>query len=161
VTSEFPFGLIRRGAIVRPPGGCLVYPRPIPVPWEVLDRSEREGELRSRRDPGSGGDYRGLRDYVPGDAISRVHWKSWLRLRRLHTRESEAESAPPVIYSFDAVPGPGIEKRLGQLAWLVRTALRRGRSVGLQLPGRTIPPGSGATHRRELLAALALFGERA
>jgi len=161
VTSEFPFGLIRRGALVRPPGACLVYPHPIPVPWEMIERSEREGELRARRTAGSGGDYRGLRDYIPGDGISRIHWKSWLRLRRLHTREFESEGAPPVLYAFDAVPGPGLEDRLGQLAWLVRTALRRGRSVGLELPGRTIPPGSGAAHRRELLAALALFAEPA
>ena len=158
VTSEFPFGLIRRGAVVRAPGTCLVYPPPIPVPWEMLEQSEREGELKARRAPGGGGDYRGLRDYAPGDRLSRVHWRSWLRLRRLHTREYEAEGAPPVLYSFDAVPGPGIEERLGQLAWLVRTALRRGRSVGLELPGRTIAPGSGAAHRRKLLAALALFG---
>jgi uncharacterized protein (DUF58 family) len=159
VSSEFPFGLIRRGALVHPPGTCLVYPRPIPVPWEMIERSEHEGELQSRRAAGSGGDYRGLRDYAPGDSVSRINWKSWLRLRRLHTREFDAEGAPPVLYSFDSVPGPGIEERLGQLAWLVRTALRRGRSVGLSLPGRTIPPGGGASHRRTLLAALALFGE--
>jgi uncharacterized protein (DUF58 family) len=52
-----------------------------------------------------------------------------------------------------------VEERLGQLAWLVRAGLRRGRSVGLALPGEVIPPGSGVAHRRRLLAALARFGE--
>jgi uncharacterized protein (DUF58 family) len=159
VTSEFPFGLIRRGALVQPPGACLVYPSPLAVPWEVAERAEHEGELQARRAPGLSGEHRGLRDYAPGDSLSRVQWKSWLRLRRLLTREFEAEGAPPVLYRFDAVPGPGTEERLGQLAWLVRTGLRRGRSVGLVLPGRVIPPGSGATHRRELLGALARFEE--
>ena len=115
----------------------------------------------SRRGPGVGGDYRGLRDYVPGDSLSRVQWTSWLRLRRLQTKEFESEGAPPAVYRFDAVPGPGTEERLGQLAWLVRAGLRRGRSVGLVLPGQTIPPGTGAAHRRALLAALARFGEPA
>jgi len=64
-----------------------------------------------------------------------------------------------VTFSFDAVPGPGTEERLSQLAWLVRTALRRGRAVGLVLPGRRFPPGTGPAHRRELLTALALYGE--
>jgi uncharacterized protein (DUF58 family) len=160
VSSEFPVGLIRRGRVVAPPGHCLVYPSPLPVPWESVDRAEREGELAARREAGFGGDYRGLRDYAPGDSISRVQWTSWLRLRRLQTKEFETEGAPPVVYAFDAVPGPGTEERLGQLAWLVRTALRRGRAAGLELPGRTIPPGGGAPHRRALLGALALFGER-
>jgi len=159
VTSEFPFGLIRRGGLVRSPGRCLVYPSPLAVPWDVAEAAEREGEVQSRRGPGVGGDYRGIRDYVPGDNLSRVQWTSWLRLRRLQTKEFETEGAPPAVYRFDAVPGPGTEERLRQLAWLVRAGLRRGRSVGLVLPGRTIPPGSGATHRRTLLAALARYGE--
>lgn len=158
VTSEFPFGLIRRGALVRPPGLCLVYPSPLAVPWEIAEDAEREGDQMSRRALGVGGDYRGLRDYLPGDSLSRVRWSSWLRLRRLQTKEFESEGAPPAVYRFDAVPGPGTEERLRQLAWLVRAGLRRGRSVGLVLPGQAIPPDTGATHRRRLLAALARFG---
>lgn len=157
VTSEFPFGLIRRGALVQPPGACLVYPAPVALTWEFAERAEREGELQALRTPGVGGDYRGLRDYVPGDNLSRVRWSSWLRLRRLETKEFEAQGAPPIIYRFAGMPGPGTEERLGQLAWLVQTNLRRGRSVGLELPAGTIPPGSGASHRRELLTALARF----
>lgn len=160
VTSEFPFGLFLRGALVRPPGSCLVYPSPIPVPGEWLARSEQEGEFKARRAAGSGGDYRGLRDYAPGDSLARVHWRNWLRIRRLHTKEFEAEGAPPVYFTFAAVPGPGTEERIGQLTWLVRNALRHGRSVGLELPGRTIALGSGAAHRRTLLTALALYGKR-
>jgi uncharacterized protein (DUF58 family) len=156
--SEFPFGLVRRGGAFAPGGTCLVYPRPLPVGWELYERAEREGEAFSRRAPGVGGDYRGVRDYAPGDSLSRVQWKSWLRLRRLQTKEFDAEGAAPVSFSWEAVPGPGPEERLGQLAWLVRTALRRGRSVGLLLPGRRIEPGSGPAHRRLLLEALALHG---
>jgi uncharacterized protein (DUF58 family) len=159
VTSEFPFGLIRRGGLVQPPGGCLVYPAPLPVPTGLAAGAEREGELQTRNSPGLSGDHRGLRDYVPGDSISRVQWKSWLRLRRLLTKEFDAESAPPTFYCFDDVPGPGTEERLGQLTWLVCTGLRRGMRIGLVLPGLVIPPGRGTTHRRRLLAALARFGE--
>ena len=157
--SEFPFGLIRRGGLVRSPGLCLVYPSPLAVPWEVAEAAEREGALLSRRALGVGGDYRGLRDYAPGDNLARVQWSSWLRLRRLQTKEFESEGAPPAVYRFDAVPGPGTEERLSQLAWLVRAGLRRGRSVGLVLPGLFLPPATGAGQRRRLLAALARFGE--
>jgi uncharacterized protein (DUF58 family) len=161
VTSEFPFGLIRRGGLLSSPGRCLVYPSPRAVPWEIAEAAEREGELQSRRGLGVGGDYRGLRDYVAGDTFSRVQWSSWLRLRRLQTKEFETEGAPTAVFRFDAMPGPGTEERLCQLAWLVRAGLRRGRSVGLVLPGQAIPPGSGSSHRRRLLTALARFGETA
>jgi uncharacterized protein (DUF58 family) len=159
VTSEFPFGLIRRGGLVSAPGVCLVYPYPRAVPWELAEAAEGDGETRSSRRAGVGGDYRGLREYAPGDSISRVQWSGWLRLRRLQTKEFEAEGSPPAIYRFDAVPGPDTEDRLSQLAWLVNAGLRRGLSVGLALPGLTLAPGTGPAHRRALLSALARFGE--
>jgi uncharacterized protein (DUF58 family) len=159
LTSEFPFGLVRRGGTFVPPTTCLVYPRPRPVPWSFVEEAEREGEDRSFPRAGVGGDYRGLRDYIPGDSLSRVQWKGWLRHRRLLTKEFESEGAPPVVFSYHTVPGPGQEERLGQLTWLVRTAFRRGRAVGLVLPDETLPPDTGAAHRTALLTALALFGE--
>jgi uncharacterized protein (DUF58 family) len=160
LTSEFPFGLIRRGGTFRPGGTCLVYPRPIAVGWELVESAEREGAVRARSTPGGGGDWRGLREYVPGDSLSHIQWKSWLRSRRLQTKEFEDEGAPPVTFTWEGVPGPGGEERLGQLTWLVRTAFRRGHRVGLELPGRSFPPARDAAHRRALLAALALYGAR-
>jgi uncharacterized protein (DUF58 family) len=159
--SEFPFGLVRRGGTFSPPSTCLVFPQPAAVPWGIVEEAEREGDESSIRQSGIGGDYRGLRDYLPGDNISRVDWKGWLRHRRLLTKEFEAEGAAPVTFSWHDVPGPGTEERLSQLTWLVRTSFRRGRAVGLVLPDRTFPPAAGSRHRRALLTALALFREPA
>ncbi len=158
LTSEFPFGLVRRGGYFTPAATCLVYPRPAPVTWSFLESAEREGEERSMPLAGAGGDYRGLREYLPGDSLSRVQWKGWLRHRRLMTKEFETEGASPVVFSYHKVPGPDLEARIGQLTWLVRTGFRRGRAVGLVLPGRTFPPAVGSLHRKNLLTALALFG---
>lgn len=159
IRSPFPFGLIVRGGSYDTGETCLVYPKPEPVRWDLLEQAERQGDESTRSIAGTGGDYRGVREYLPGDTLSRVHWKGWLRHRRLMTKEFEAEGAPSVTFSFDAVPGPGTEERLSQLSWLVRTALRRGRAVGLVLPARRFPPGAGPAHRKELLTALALHGE--
>jgi uncharacterized protein (DUF58 family) len=158
ILSPFPFGMVRRGGSFDPGLTCVVYPRPQAVPWLFLEHAERRGEEQSLPLAGAGGDYRGIRDYLPGDSLSRVHWKGWLRHRRLMSKEFESEGAQPVHFSFDAVPGPDIERRLSQLTWLIRTELRRGRAVGLTLPGRTFPPAAGPAHRKQLLTALALFG---
>jgi uncharacterized protein (DUF58 family) len=159
LTSEFPFGLVRRGGSFAPESTCIVYPEPKPVKWEIVEEAEREGEDRSSPLAGVGGDYRGQRAYVPGDSLSRVQWKGWLRHRRLMTKEFESEGASPVVFSYASVPGPGREERLSQLSWLVKTAFRRGRAVGLVLPGRTFSPATGSLHRQAVLTALALFGE--
>jgi uncharacterized protein (DUF58 family) len=159
LTSEFPFGLVRRGGTFTPGTTCVVYPEPHPVPWEFVEEAEREGEDRASPLAGVGGDFRGQRDYVPGDSLSRVQWKGWLRHRRLMTKEFESEGASPVVFSYTAVPGPGRERKLGQLSWLVRTAFRRGRAVGLVLPDRSLPPRTGTPHRQAVLTALALFGD--
>ncbi len=158
--SPFPFGLILRGGSFDPGITCLVYPAPIAIPWQMVSETEQRGEGTTINLAGMGGDHRGLRDYLPGDSLSRIHWKGWLRHRRLLTREFDAEGGPPVVLRYEAMPGPGNEERLGQLAWLVRTELRRDRAVGLRLPGMSFPPGSGSGHRRRLLTALALHGER-
>ncbi len=159
LTSEFPFGLVHRGGTFLPGGKCLVYPRPLAVAWSIFEGAERLGTDQMLPVAGIGGDYRGLRDYIPGDSLSRVQWKGWLRHRRLLTKEFESEGAAPVTFSYHAVPGPGVEERLGQLTWLIRTAFRRHRAVGLVLPGRTFAPAADSRHRRALLTALALFEE--
>ena len=159
LTSEFPFGLVHRGGTFHPDRTCLVYPRPLAVAWSLVEDAERRGEDQALPLVGVGGDYRGLRDYLPGDSLSRVQWKGWLRHRRLLTKEFEAEGAAPVSFSWYEVPGTEMEERIGQLTWLVRTAFRRGRAVGLTLPGRTFPPSTGIVHRKALLTSLALFGE--
>jgi uncharacterized protein (DUF58 family) len=159
ITSPFPFGLIVRGGDFDTGLTCVVFPTPLPVPWPLVERAEIQGEESSQARAGTGGDHRGFRAYLPGDPISRIFWKGWLRHRRWLTREFEAEGAPPVFFSWQEVPGPGEEERLGQLAWLVRTGIRRCRAVGLRLPGAEIPPGVGAPHRRRLLTRLALHGQ--
>jgi uncharacterized protein (DUF58 family) len=159
LTSEFPFGLVRRGGSFAPSSTCVVYPEPRPVPWDFVEEAERQGDDLASPLAGIGGDFRGQRDYVPGDSLSRVQWKGWLRHRRLMTKEFESEGAPPVTFSWFSVPGPGREDKLSQLCWLVKTAFRRGRAVGLVLPGREFPARTGAVHRKEILTALGLFGE--
>jgi uncharacterized protein (DUF58 family) len=159
LTSEYPLGLVRRGGSFAPGSTCVVYPKPLSVAWSLLEKAEREGEDQALPLSGIDGDYRGLRDYLPGDSLSRVQWKGWLRHRRLLTKEFESEGASPVVFSYHSVPGPGPEERLSQLTWLVRTAFRRGRAVGLALPHRTFQPDTGPAHRTVLFTALALFGD--
>lgn len=91
LTMRDPAGLIRapesgRVPVVTP---VLVCPRGHNV--EGLDLLG-EGVLRAmglqtRRHAGESGEFVGLRDYRPGDALRRIHWRSSLRHNRLLVRE--------------------------------------------------------------------------
>jgi uncharacterized protein (DUF58 family) len=157
ITSSFPFGFFHRGGTVPLSGRVLVYPTPL-YPGSPHDdvRKAREmgaGALRT----GIGGDYRGERPYLPGDSLSRLNWKTWMRLGQLSVKQFDEEGGPPLHLSLDTVPGPSLEERLSQLTGLVLEAHREGQPVGLDLPGRSIPPGLGQTQRESQLRALALY----
>jgi uncharacterized protein (DUF58 family) len=157
VTSAFPFGFFHRGGTVPLEGRVLVYPTPL-YPGSPLD------DLRQAREMGSGavragvgGDYKGERPYLPGDSLSRLNWKTWMRLGQLSVKQFEEDGGPPLRLSLETVPGPTLEERLSQLTGLVLEAHRQGRPVGLDLPGRCIPPGLGSAQRESQLRALALY----
>lgn len=157
VTSAFPFGFFHRGGTFPLRGSAVVYPKPL-----LPDRQDFTRQLGIEAGSGAnkkgvGGDFRGLREYSPGDQTSRVNWKAWARTGRLVVNEFDEESAPPLILTLDSVPGPSLEERLGQLTALVLEAHRYGRPVGLSLPGEVLEAGSGLAQRERQLRALALF----
>ncbi len=157
VTSAFPFAFFHRGGIVSLAGDVLVYPKPVVPPREALVHPDGRdmGSGAARR--GVGGDFWGIRPYVPGDAIGRVDWKAWSRLGVLTVKEFEEESAPPLLLTLESVPGPGLEERLSQLTGLILEAGRQGRPIGLSLSTGMIEPGLTYLHREQLLRTLALF----
>jgi uncharacterized protein (DUF58 family) len=157
ILSAFPFGFFHRGGVVPLADSVLVYPAPIFLASEPSDpREAREIGSGAARD-GVGGDYRGERPYIPGDSLSRINWKTWMKLGQLSIKQFEEEGGPPLRLSLDSVPGPSLEERVSQLTGLVLRAHQQGRPVGLDLPNDSIPPGIGPTHRERQLRALALF----
>lgn len=84
-----PLGLVRRGVPV--PGGATVTvlaPRvALDTPfWEVAAAGDRAGE-RARRGSRDWAELEGVRDYRPGDPLSRVHWGQTAKRGTLQTKE--------------------------------------------------------------------------
>ena len=105
----------------------------------------------------------GVREYVPGDPLNRIHWLSAARRNRLMVKEFELDPLADVWIFLDAaqftqyaLPRPPVDHRIQDLwqknvkielppsseeygvciaASLVRDYLRRGRSVGLVSSG--------------------------
>ncbi|MCX7597545.1 MAG: DUF58 domain-containing protein [Armatimonadetes bacterium] len=102
------FGLLRR-FMARPPVAYLtVYPRLVPVGRTLVPTSRPLGEVRVARavveDPGRPA---GVREYLRGDPLRRIHWKATAHTGRLHSR----------IYEFTRLQGANLILDFHRDAW--------------------------------------------
>ena len=89
-----PFGLVQLDATGRGRGALLVAPLTVPVGIDLaMGEDGGPGEGSGRRRLSAGLDLDGVRDYLPGDALSRVHWGQTARRGRLQTKDMHAPSA--------------------------------------------------------------------
>ncbi len=129
------------------PRPLAVGPRPVAPahPFPELFGAWGEGAPR----PSVVGDVvRGVRDYLPGDPVRRVHWASSARRGELVVKEVEEPGAPHLVVALDlgggAVAG---EEAAARAAWYAYEALRRGYEVVMAtveaagpVTGRVGPP---------------------
>lgn len=96
------FGLHRRYRVATKPHFLLVYPQVIPL--EGYDVSSRRpiGEVKMTyrlfEDPTR---IAGVRDYVPGDSLNRVHWKATARTGSLHSKIYEPSTVAGATIVMD------------------------------------------------------------
>ena len=155
LSTRYPLGLLRAWSYVDTDAAMVVYPRPaarFDAPADPTYGGAEQGSLGVGAD-----DFVGLRGYRPGDAPSRLDWKTLARERGLHTRLFGGDRADRLWLSFDALEPLDPERRLERLCRGVLDAERAGRHYGLRLPGEEIPPGHGERHAERCLTALALM----
>lgn len=157
ISTRFPFGLFVKSAEIDVPARALVYPELREVP---LRTDETNGDESDERNGASkrGDDLAGLREFVPGDGLGRVHWRRSVRSGRLLVGEREGEASGEIEILVRGAPGQpvsAIEDRIRIAASEVVGHLDAGLRVGLRSPRVRIPPSTGPAHRRELLTYLA------
>jgi len=88
-----PLGLVRRGVRVAVQDHVLVVPRRYRVPALGLPGTRRyqAGGVSLSSSVGDSEECIGLRDYRPGDAMQRIHWKSYARRGLPVVREFQDE----------------------------------------------------------------------
>lgn len=167
IASGDPFGLFPVSRLLPTESSLLVYPMIVhlpsfPSPAGLLPG----GEALRRRTHQITPNASGVREYAPGDPLSRIHWVSTARRRRLMVKEFELDPMAQVWIFVDAARAtqaailepakeidpkdfwrapasaslrPATEEYAASIAAsLARHFLRRGRAVGLV--------SSGATH---------------
>jgi uncharacterized protein (DUF58 family) len=99
-----------------------------------------------------------LREYVPGDPLRNVHWKSSAKHEEFLVMEfSPTERTETLRVAAGAAPGAE-DRMAGAAATLTDAALAAGLTVELWVPDGHLAPGSGETHRENAMRLLATAG---
>lgn len=105
-----PFGLFQRCCRVRAKEDTLVvFPRRYRLPpFDLSGEACLEmGGAAVSNTIGQSGEFLGLRDYRSGDALRRIHWKSWARTGRPIVKEFEDVYFPHYGLLLDTFTEPG------------------------------------------------------
>ncbi len=112
---------------------------------------------------GLSGDFFGVRPYVRGDALRRIHWGQTARHGELIICERQASACTHLQIVLDLDPRAHVGRgSCGSREWAIRIAaslvdcfLSQGSLVEMVLDERVIPTAMGRSHRARLLDALA------
>ncbi len=99
------FGLLKRGKVIENPGSFLVLPE-IRGSFEIsasegASADEKSEKVRETTETGSGFELKSLRDFVPGDSIRNIHWKSSAKSGQLRTKEFYKEVDTGAVFFID------------------------------------------------------------
>ncbi|MDT8367980.1 MAG: DUF58 domain-containing protein [Longimicrobiales bacterium] len=160
LATEYPFGLFRKERDLTRPGEIVVWPRtdlPVQVPVGMGGRRPRARVALPSGATGARGEYRGLREYHPGDDRRDIHWKAAARAGTLVVREYEHDASEAMWVSLDVStpPGPASERAADLTASLLARLMREGDLVALHAGARVVRPGTGPAQLERILDALA------
>lgn len=156
LSTGYPLGLFTAWCVLDVDAVAVVYPAPeVPAPPLPATADESAGQAR----PAHGeDDWHALREFQRGDSPRDVAWKVSARHDRLLVAETRSGREAPVLrLSMAQVAGLAREHGIARLAAWVLEAHAHDRPFALDLPGQSVPAGSGAGQRRQALTALALL----
>ncbi len=144
IVSSDPLGMFQKSRWFGAPQPFTVYPSIVSLPRFALPSSDLPGDSTSRQHtqvvtPAAAG----VRDYMPGDSYSRVHWRSTARTGKLMVKEFEQEESAKVWIVLDMEErvhrGSGLESSeeyaVTTAASIADKYLQRGLPVGITAVG--------------------------
>jgi uncharacterized protein (DUF58 family) len=161
-TITDPFGIVSVTSRALGSEEVIVYPRvhEIVAPPEVggLDLDRDHPRVRARVEPS--GDFMTLRDYVAGDDLRHVHWRSTARRGHLMMRQNETRRRAPVQLLLDVRPGAqdraSFERAIEACASLASALDAAGRPFELMWSTGIVIGAPGRRHLANVMDELAV-----
>lgn len=134
LVSGDPFGFFVTPRVINDSKRLLVYPQVVPIKrFELPAGLTSGGESQRKRSATVTTNASGVRDYVPGDSLNRVHWKSTARKDRLIVKEFEIDPIVDIWLFADFSASSLVED----------PSIQRINGIGPVLPrGGGLPPSS-------------------
>jgi uncharacterized protein (DUF58 family) len=105
-----PFGLFQVGRVFEATSELLVYPPTVPLAAFGLPMGELPGgSLTERRTFHSTPNAAGIREYLPGDPMNRIHWAMSARAQKLMVKEFELDPTADLWLILDLHEGVHVE----------------------------------------------------
>lgn len=150
VTQRDALGLVERTTEEPEGADVVVYPRRYDAPRERTLARLFDDEFEAERQ-----EFDRLREYVPGDPLRNVHWKSSAKHDEFLVMEfSSADRTDTVTVAATSEPGVADEMASAALT-VVELALDAHLDVEMRVSEETIPAAHGGTHRKQIRRLLA------
>lgn len=163
LVTRFPFGLVEGWKSFSSEGQILVYPRVHPLRTSAAEQTSGS-RYRSRTVAGDGDEFYSMREYLPGDDIRRISWRTSARMGKLMIRELARQNSRFVLFLLDTrrdpvKDGPDFDERFEQAIELVAslgvTLLERQYNIAIECPQGHLESGEGSGQKRRMLEFLA------
>ncbi|CCW34512.1 hypothetical protein CTKA_00468 [Chthonomonas calidirosea] len=172
ISAMDPLGVFAFTQSVPTEGELIVYPSPYKLSQAVIGGGEQFGlqQIVASFRQGTSVDLAGVRPYVPGDPLRRIHWRQTARTGQLNVVEFEEMQSSRLVLLLDAhrgcdrgmEPQTPLEYMIKVAAALLTEALEAGAWSRLCITDGRVPAGfldtggdRGQTHRHLLLGELA------
>lgn len=160
VASVFPFNFFTRYRKIGKKFDLIIFPKPEKIPLNLpFDRPSRSRGDALSDSVGFDADVVSIRDYVSGDALKTISWKSTAKTGQLKTKELSSIELHNVMIDFDRMDKRNLEHTLSCATFLVIRLTRSNIPVGMVIDGQFMEPSTSPTHRLMLLKKLALYGQ--
>lgn len=160
VTSFYPFNFFIRGKYYKLNKEFLVYPEPKKPSDEFVTslNSNNSGNItESSIFNFESADIDGLKEYVVGESIKNINWKTLYKSEKIMMKKYVSTSVKPVIIEIkDSID---IEKILSFATFIVNNCIKKHIPIGLKINNYFIRPSTDIVHRNILLKNLALYNE--
>jgi len=160
VSSVFPFNFFTRFRKIGQKFDLIIFPRPKKSQLDL----EQNRQTRSKGDAscnvlGHDSDVLSIRDYVSGDPLKYISWKSTAKTGLLKTKELSSIELRNVIIDFDAMDKKNLEDAISCATYTVLRLLKLNIPAGMVIGGETLQPSTSTPHRLKILKKLALYGQ--
>ncbi|MFO8055703.1 MAG: DUF58 domain-containing protein [bacterium] len=164
ISTSAPLGLFKKAKKARLPGEVIALPS-CRISEEDRELAASRGAQVSRHRRGRGDELFGFREYVRGDRVKDIHWKTSARRGKLmiKEREQEEERKVRIMLTVPVSRRPGrdetVEEAVHKAASLAASAVESGWMVRVEANQKGVDYGSGWGHLQAVLYFLALFDD--